>query len=94
MSTGLNTAQKRRRYEDTSEQIRRRLKKDRQMTVISMRIPENVIEDLKEIAPSLGFSVYQPLIHWPRPKNCRTPVRRPVRYKPGQLGRVLSRPDG
>jgi hypothetical protein len=45
-----------------SERIQRRLKKDRQMTVISMRIPEDVIEDLKEIAPSLGFSGYQPLI--------------------------------
>src|SRR5580658_2215179 len=31
-----------------SERIRRRLKKDRQMTVISIRIPEDVIEDLKE----------------------------------------------
>jgi len=30
--------------------------------VISMRIPEDVIDDLKEIAPSLGFSGYQPLI--------------------------------
>lgn len=45
-----------------SERIERRLKKDRQMTVISMRIPEDVIEELKEIAPSLGFSGYQPLI--------------------------------
>jgi len=45
-----------------SERIRQRLKKDRQMTVISIRIPEDVIEDLKEIAPSLGFSGYQPLI--------------------------------
>ena len=27
-----------------------------------MRIPEDVIEELKEIAPSLGFSGYQPLI--------------------------------
>ena len=32
------------------------------MAVISLRIPEDVIEDLKEIAPSLGFSGYQPLI--------------------------------
>ncbi len=32
------------------------------MTIISLRIPEDVIEDLKEIAPSLGFSGYQPLI--------------------------------
>jgi hypothetical protein len=45
-----------------SERVQQRLKKDRQMTVISMRIPEDVIEDLKEIAPSLGFSGYQPLI--------------------------------
>lgn len=45
-----------------SERIQGRLKKDRQMTVISMRMPEDVIEELKEIAPSLGFSGYQPLI--------------------------------
>jgi hypothetical protein len=45
-----------------SERIQQRLKKDRQMAVISIRIPEDVIDDLKEIAPSLGFSGYQPLI--------------------------------
>jgi hypothetical protein len=45
-----------------SERMERRLRKDRQMTVISIRIPEDVIEDLKEIAPALGFSGYQPLI--------------------------------
>ncbi len=45
-----------------SERVLQRLKKDRRMTVISLRIPEDVIEDLKEIAPSLGFSGYQPLI--------------------------------
>jgi hypothetical protein len=45
-----------------SERILQRLKKDRQMTVISIRIPEDVIDDLKEMAPSLGFSGYQPLI--------------------------------
>ena len=45
-----------------SERIKARLKKHRPMTVISLRIPEDVIEDLKEIAPSLGFSGYQPLI--------------------------------
>ncbi len=32
------------------------------MTSISLRIPEDVIEDLKGIAPTLGFSGYQPLI--------------------------------
>jgi hypothetical protein len=45
-----------------SERIQQRLKKDRQMAAISIRIPEDVIADLKEIAPSLGFSGYQPLI--------------------------------
>ena len=45
-----------------SERIQLRLKVDRPMTVISIRVPEDVIEDLKEIAPSLGFSGYQPLI--------------------------------
>ncbi len=45
-----------------SERIRQRLRKDRQMTAISIRLPEDVIENLKEIAPSLGFSGYQPLI--------------------------------
>lgn len=32
------------------------------MTTISLRIPEDVINDLKDIAPRLGFSGYQPLI--------------------------------
>ncbi len=32
------------------------------MTTISIRMPEDVIDDLKEIAPTLGFSGYQPLI--------------------------------
>ena len=32
------------------------------MATISMRIPEDVIEDLKRMAPLLGFSGYQPLI--------------------------------
>ncbi len=45
-----------------TERIRQRLRKDRPMTTISIRMPEDVIEDLKEIAPSLGFSGYQPLI--------------------------------
>ena len=45
-----------------SERMRERLRKDRPMAAISMRIPEDVIEELKEVAPSLGFSGYQPLI--------------------------------
>ena len=32
------------------------------MTTISIRMPADVIEELKEIAPGLGFSGYQPLM--------------------------------
>jgi hypothetical protein len=32
------------------------------MSTISIRIPEDVIEDLKRLAPVLGFSGYQPLL--------------------------------
>lgn len=32
------------------------------MTTISLRLPEDLIEDLKQIAPVMGFGGYQPLI--------------------------------
>ncbi len=32
------------------------------MTSITLRMPEDVVEDLKRVAPQLGFSGYQPLI--------------------------------
>ncbi|MBC8509823.1 MAG: hypothetical protein ISR58_05800 [Anaerolineales bacterium] len=45
-----------------TNKLKERLKKDKQMTMISLRIPEDVVEDLKRIAPLLGFSGYQPLM--------------------------------
>lgn len=42
--------------------LKKRMSKNRPMTSITLRIPEDVIEDLKRIAPQLGFSGYQPLI--------------------------------
>jgi len=42
--------------------LRERLRSDRPMTTISIRIPEDVVEQLKHVAPLLGFSGYQPLI--------------------------------
>ena len=44
------------------ERIQKRLQRDRPMATISLRMPEDVIDDLKEIAPALGFSGYQPLM--------------------------------
>jgi hypothetical protein len=32
------------------------------MTTIILRMPQDVVDDLKRIAPHLGFSGYQPLI--------------------------------
>jgi hypothetical protein len=44
------------------ETLKQRLNKNRPMTTVTIRMPEDVIEDLKRIAPILGFSGYQPLI--------------------------------
>ncbi|MEH2192683.1 MAG: hypothetical protein V7K98_08580 [Nostoc sp.] len=45
-----------------TEVLKKRLDKNRPMTTITIRIPEDVIEDLKRVAPLLGFSGYQPLV--------------------------------
>ncbi len=45
-----------------SERMKNRLQKDKPMETISIRMPQDVIEDLKALAPVLGFSGYQPLL--------------------------------
>lgn len=55
----------------------KRLKKDRPMATISMRMPADVIEDLKEIAPMLGFSGYQPLMRSYIGQGLRKDLTRP-----------------
>ena len=42
--------------------LKKRLQKDRPMSAVTIRMPENVVDDLKRIAPLLSFSGYQPLI--------------------------------
>jgi len=44
------------------EQLKQRLRKDRPMVAVTLRMPEDVVEDLRRIAPQLGFSGYQPLM--------------------------------
>jgi len=44
------------------EKLKKRMDRDRPMTSVTLRMPQDVIEDLKRIAPLLGFSGYQPLI--------------------------------
>ncbi len=42
--------------------LKQRLRKDRPMTTVTLRMPEDVIDDLKRIVPLLGYSGYQPLM--------------------------------
>ncbi|HMN15590.1 MAG TPA: hypothetical protein PKD55_25010, partial [Bellilinea sp.] len=42
--------------------LKERLTKDRPMTMVSIRMPEDVVDDLKRVAPMLGFSGYQALM--------------------------------
>ncbi|WKZ46768.1 MAG: hypothetical protein QY306_13210 [Anaerolineales bacterium] len=56
--------------------LARRLKKDRPMTMVSLRIPEDVIDDLKRVAPMLGFSGYQALIKAYIGQGLRTDLER------------------
>jgi hypothetical protein len=44
------------------DQLKKRLNKNRPMVSVTLRMPEDVVDDLKEVAPILGFSGYQPLI--------------------------------
>jgi len=42
--------------------LKKRLAKDRAVTEINLRMPEDVLEDLRRIAPQLGFSNPEALI--------------------------------
>jgi hypothetical protein len=46
----------------TTERLKRNMQPNKPMTLISLRLPEHVIDDLKDIAPTLGFGGYQALI--------------------------------
>ena len=47
-----------------SARLRNRLRKDRPMVSVTLRMPEDVVEDLRRVAPLLGFSGYQPLMRF------------------------------
>jgi hypothetical protein len=44
------------------ETLKQRLDKNCPMITVTLRMPEDVVEELKQLAPILGFSGYQPLI--------------------------------
>ena len=45
-----------------SDRLKKRLAKDRPMTSITLRIPVDVVDSMKEIAPLKGVSGYQTLL--------------------------------
>jgi hypothetical protein len=45
-----------------SDTLKKRLSKDRPMISITVRMPEDVVESMKTIAPLRGFSGYQALL--------------------------------
>jgi hypothetical protein len=59
-----------------TNKIVQRLQKDRPMMMVSIRIPNDVIEDLKRVAPMLGFSGYQALIKAYIGQGLRTDLER------------------
>jgi hypothetical protein len=40
------------------EALKQRLNRNRPMTTVTIRMPEDVVEELKKVAPLLGFSGY------------------------------------
>lgn len=44
------------------DQLKQRLNKKRKNVMVSIRMAEDIVEDLKRVAPLLGFSGYQPLM--------------------------------
>ena len=59
-----------------SNELKKRLQKDRSMIPVSIRMPEDVVDDLKRIAPQLGFTGYQPLIRAYVGQGLRTDLAR------------------
>lgn len=46
----------------TTDRVLMRLRRDRPMVPVTLRMPADVLEDLKRVAPRLGHSGYQPLM--------------------------------
>ena len=68
------------------ERIKTRLTKDRAMTTITVRIPVDVVDSMKEIAPQRGFSGYQALLKSYLSEGLR---RDEAQYAFGQTARLI-----
>lgn len=69
-----------------SDRLKKRLDKDRPMTSITLRIPVDVVESMKEIAPHKGFSGYQTLLKSYISEGLR---RDEAQFAPAQTARLI-----
>ncbi len=65
----------------------RRLRKNRAMCSVTLRMPEAVVEDLKRVAPTLVFAGYQPLIRAHIGKGLRIDL---ARLDEGSVPRLIA----
>ncbi len=68
-----------------NETLKKRLKKDRAVTSITLRIPVDVVDSLKAIAPHKGFAGYQTLLKSYISEGLR---RDEATYAPGMIERL------
>ena len=57
------------------------------MSSVTLRIPEDVVEDLKRVAPTLGYAGYQPLIRSYIGKGLRVDL---ARLDEGSVPRLIA----
>lgn len=60
------------------EELRARLRKHRPARTICLELPEDVVDELEEVAALLGFSGYQPLIRAYIGQGLRQDLERPT----------------
>lgn len=77
-----------------NSRLRKRLKKGRPVTSITMRIPVDVVESLKAIAPTRGLSGYQTLLKSYISEGLRRDEAELDQYTARKLAEALKRRGG
>ncbi len=71
------------------ERIQKRMVKDAPMSLISMRLPQHMIDELKEIAAVKGFTGYQGLIRYYISQGARKDIEEMDTPKLDNIARAL-----
>lgn len=71
------------------QRIKKRMVKDAPMTMISIRLPERMLDELREIAAAKGFSGYQGLIRFYVSQGMRADIEDLDKPKIDAIARAL-----